>query len=151
MYERFEQLLHAHFLSIRDITDELEISSVILTDWKNHRKEPSPDIYRKIADYFGVSFDWLTGKSNSMDNTTELDFIAEFIHNNDFDDEICRDQHRSLWTAYCIHNGYECDTYSYDSRLTQIWEELSGWKAITWCPEAIGFNGFDLFMGELLC
>lgn len=95
-------------------------------------------------------------KTPQNKNLVEIEFayILDFAKTTDFYYEVTRDQLRSLWTAYCIHCKYECDTYSYDTQLSQIWDVISkreGVKSDEICPWSDGnFDLFDMFMGELL-
>lgn len=84
----------------------------------------------------------------------EFKYILEFAEVAEFYFEVCRQQLRCLWTAYCIHSNYDCDTGAYDSDLTQIWQALAERDDIfnddsnPW--HNINFEEFDMFMGELL-
>lgn len=63
MYERFEQLLLEKAISAYKVSKETGISTATLTSWKQGKYTPKPDKLQKIADYFGVQIDWLTGDS----------------------------------------------------------------------------------------
>lgn len=63
MYEIFEQLLQAHGLTAYKISQLIGVSQSTLSDWKRGRSTPKQDKLQKIADYFGVTVDYLmTGK-----------------------------------------------------------------------------------------
>ena len=51
----------------------------------------------------------------------ELKFLKDFCREADLSAEICRDQLRSLWTAYCFHHNLIADTLDYDMGLTELW------------------------------
>lgn len=61
----------------------------------------------------------------SLDKRKELEFIQAFIGGAFFDEEVCRDQLRSLWTAYCLHHGLDVDTAMYDAVLLDLFNALS--------------------------
>ena len=84
-----------------------------------------------------------------MTATKEFDFIKEYIKENDLGNTICLEQLRCLWTAYCLHNRYECETSSYDHELDELWTEVCDLD-IEWLPDDKSYKGFDLFMGYLL-
>lgn len=44
-----------------------------------------------------------------MDKQKELDFMLHFAREAFLDEEVCADQLRSLWTAYCLHHGLDAD------------------------------------------
>ncbi len=62
MYEIFEQLLQLKGVSAYRVAKETGISQASLSDWKSGKvKQPSADKLQKIADYFGVTVDYLLG------------------------------------------------------------------------------------------
>lgn len=66
MYEIFEYLLQTKGVSAYRVSKETGISQVTLSDWKNGKvKCPSADKLQKIADYFGVSVEYLMGKDRA--------------------------------------------------------------------------------------
>lgn len=63
MYEIFEQLLQKNGISAYRVSKEAGVTQTALSNWKNGRNTPSTQTLQKIADYFGVSIDYLmTGK-----------------------------------------------------------------------------------------
>lgn len=74
----------------------------------------------------------------------ELAFLCDFIRESCFDEEICRDQLRALWTAFCIHRDYNVDTHAYDTTLLELWAVLreTGDGTSDWSD----FDSFDNFM-----
>lgn len=76
----------------------------------------------------------------------ELQYILMFAKETDFFFEVAQKQLRSLWTAYCLHKGYECDTLQYDTNLNWVWGELLQNSSCSWRDdEDEGVVGFDLF------
>lgn len=64
MWERFEELMKAKKLRIADVSRETGISYSTFTDWKAGRYTPKADKIQKIADFFDVSYEYLTGATN---------------------------------------------------------------------------------------
>lgn len=65
MYEVFEQLLQKYGISAYKVAKEAGVTQTALSNWKNGRNTPSTPTLQKIADYFGVSIDYLmTGKDD---------------------------------------------------------------------------------------
>ena len=62
MYTIFEELLREHHTTAYQVGKATGISTATLTDWKKGRSSPKADKLQKIADYFGVSVDYLLGK-----------------------------------------------------------------------------------------
>ena len=63
MYEIFEQLLQKYNVTTYQVSKATGISQSTFSNWKNRRNLLSPDKAKLIADYFGVSLDYLmTGK-----------------------------------------------------------------------------------------
>ena len=66
MYEIFEQLLQLKGITAYKVSKETGISQASLSDWKSGKvKQPSIDKLQKIADYFGVTVDYLLGNDPS--------------------------------------------------------------------------------------
>ena len=63
MYEIFEQLLQKYGVSAYKVAKETGVTQSTLSDWKRGRSTPKSENMKKLADYFGVSIDYLmTGK-----------------------------------------------------------------------------------------
>lgn len=63
MYEIFEQLLQKHGLTAYRVAKEAGVTQTALSNWKSGRSTPTTKTLQKIADYFGVTIDYLmTGK-----------------------------------------------------------------------------------------
>jgi len=71
MYSIFEELLKQWGVSAYRVAQATGISSASLTDWKKGRSTPKLDKLQKIADYFGVSVDYLCGREKKMDPVPE--------------------------------------------------------------------------------
>ena len=68
MYEIYQRLLDEKHLKNADISRATGISNMTLSDWKRGKTTPKQDKLQKIADYFGVSLDYLTtGKEPEFD------------------------------------------------------------------------------------
>lgn len=61
MYEIFEQLLRINKVTPYKVAKETGIATSTLTDWKKGRSTPKQDKLQKIADFFGVTMDYLMG------------------------------------------------------------------------------------------
>ncbi len=73
MYEVFEQLLQKYHLTAYKVSKETGITQSTLSDWKRGRSTPKTENMKKIADYFGVSVDYLmTGKEEAKEKAPEL-------------------------------------------------------------------------------
>lgn len=63
MYEIFEKLLEKKGVTAYRVSKETGVGRSTFTDWKLGRSEPKGKKLEKIAEYFGVSVDYLmTGK-----------------------------------------------------------------------------------------
>ena len=59
MYSVFEQLMKKKNVKASDVSKATGIAPATLTDWKNGRSTPKDDKRKKIAEYFGVSLEYL--------------------------------------------------------------------------------------------
>ena len=77
IYERIEELCRKKRINITQLCNECSIPRATLSDYKNGRtKSLSAQTLSKISDYFGISVDFLYGKTS---NASEEDLkIALF-------------------------------------------------------------------------
>lgn len=96
MYEIFEQLLQKRGVTAYRVAKETGVTQTALSNWKSGRSTPTTKTLQKIADYFGVTVDYLmTGKENThpgenslsardqKDIAKKLDGILSEIDSND--------------------------------------------------------------------
>lgn len=73
MYEVFEQLLQKYGVTSYKVSKETGVTQTSLSNWKSGRNTPSTKTLQKIADYFGVSVDYLmTGKEDPKEKSKKL-------------------------------------------------------------------------------
>ena len=88
MYEVFEQLLQKNGVTSYKVAKEAGVTQTALSNWKSGRSTPTTKTLQKIADYFGVTIDYLmTGKDisapqeltakDNRDIAKDLDSIME--------------------------------------------------------------------------
>lgn len=63
-YDRYQQLCVEAGSSATGVAVSVGISRASVSDWKNKGAVPSASSLKKIADYFGVSTDYLLGKTD---------------------------------------------------------------------------------------
>ena len=74
MYEVFEQLLQKKGVSSYKVAKEAGVTQTALSNWKSGRSTPTAKTLQKIADYFGVTIDYLmTGDDSSEQGLTARD------------------------------------------------------------------------------
>lgn len=72
MYEKFNELLQTSGLTAYKVAKETGVSRSTLAAWKKGEYTPKIDKLKKIADYFGVPLATLTGESNEIDDTQQI-------------------------------------------------------------------------------
>lgn len=73
MYEIFEQLLQKYGVTTYQVSKATGISQSTFSNWKSRRNLLSADKATLIANYFGVSLDYLmTGKEEQKEKAVEL-------------------------------------------------------------------------------
>lgn len=78
-WENFVRLCAEHNTKPNPVAKELGFSSGSVTDWKNG-KTPRPTTIQKIADYFGVTPDYLTGTEKAPTaEAEEADELNELL------------------------------------------------------------------------
>ena len=63
MYDRYVELLTEKKCKTADVAKSTGIHPSTFSDWKKGKSSPKYDKIQKIAEYFGVEPDWLSGKS----------------------------------------------------------------------------------------
>ncbi len=67
MYEVYQRLLDEKGLKNADVARATGISNMTLSDWKRGKSTPKQDKLKLIADYFGVTLDYLlTGEEREI-------------------------------------------------------------------------------------
>ncbi len=59
MYQNFARLLKEHGITPYRVHKETGVAQSTLSDWKNGKSVPGVENLRKIAQYFGVTIDYL--------------------------------------------------------------------------------------------
>ena len=73
MYEIFEQLLQKYGVTAYKVSKETGITQSTLSDWKRGRSTPKTENMKKIADYFGVTVEYLmTGKNEPKEKANKI-------------------------------------------------------------------------------
>lgn len=68
MYEIFEKLLEIKGVKTADVCNATGLKAPTFSDWKKGKSKPNVDKLILIANYFGVSVEYLvTGEDNRMD------------------------------------------------------------------------------------
>lgn len=82
MYDIFEKLLNEKGVTAYKVSQETGIGRSTFTDWKNGRSEPKQEKLIKIANYFGVSLDYLTtGEEPALESYPEQAELLVKIRN----------------------------------------------------------------------
>lgn len=97
MYEIFEKLLKEKGVKAADVTRATGVSSTVFSEWKKGKSTPKADKRKKIAEYFGVSLEYLdTGIEPDIDylytdgNTDFLIEVTRKARDKDFVDRIMK-------------------------------------------------------------
>lgn len=64
-YKIFEQLLKMNKTTVYRVSKDTGIAASTLSDWKNGRSHPKTAKMKLLADYFGVSLEYITGQTES--------------------------------------------------------------------------------------
>lgn len=71
-YERFAKILNDKGITPYRVHKDTGIATATLSDWKNGKSTPKQDKLKKIAEYFGVTVDYLmTGEDSHFDKFSE--------------------------------------------------------------------------------
>ena len=67
--QRIKDLLAENNISGAKMSRDLGFSNAVFSQWNTGKQVPSTKYIQKIADYFGVSVDYLIGKTDKKDNS----------------------------------------------------------------------------------
>ena len=77
MYSVFEQLLQKYNMTAYKVSKATGVTQTSLSNWKSGRNTPSTKTLQKIADYFGVTVDYLmTGQEDSSPKEKSSELTA---------------------------------------------------------------------------
>ena len=65
--DKIFELLKEKNLTATNLADNIGVSSGNIGDWKRGRSKPSITVLPKIADYLGVSTDYLLGRTDNRE------------------------------------------------------------------------------------
>lgn len=111
--ERFRQLKDEHELSSTKLAKELNMHLSTMLNYLKDR-EPGYDILIRIADYFGVTTDWLVGRYKSKKTTQEEGInimneygVSETCRHCGYDAELVWDTETYGYNIFCPNCGKE--------------------------------------------
>lgn len=91
--KRLIELRKKRKLSQQELSKRIGIARSTLAGYENNSREPDIDTLQKIADFFDVTLDYLTGRTddptgypNHLKDLPPMERLAEFIKENDFKD-----------------------------------------------------------------
>ena len=67
--DRIKKLREENGLMQQDVSNTLDIEQSTLANYENNRRVPKTDILIKIANYYGVSLDFLVGMTDNRFNS----------------------------------------------------------------------------------
>lgn len=98
-YDTYTQLCIEKGVSRSKAASEMGLSNSIVTKWKKTGATPSGETMSKIANYFGVTVDYLLGKTESKpDILKEIDisFYGDYKALDDEQKELLREMARTM-------------------------------------------------------
>ena len=71
-YDRIFEIMKERELTAYRVSKDTGISQASLADWRKGRSKPKIDKLQKLSEYFGVSISYLTGESDEIDDTQQM-------------------------------------------------------------------------------
>lgn len=101
---RIAELRNNAHMSQFQLAKVLKIGTSTLGMYETNKREPSPKVLKRIADYFNVSIDYLLGRSNNKKEKKGLSLDEAVNSVMSFDGRPVTDHDRqmmkSLWKSY---------------------------------------------------
>ena len=83
--DKVDELLKERGLTAKALAEGIDVSTGNISDWRSRRAKPNTEVLSRIADYFGVSTDYLLGKNDLIDLYVKS--IRIWANNSFFKDE----------------------------------------------------------------
>ena len=77
--DKILQLMDSTGITAAKLTQEAGITNGLISQWKNRKQEPSTKNLKKIATYFNVSIDWLSGNEQKNKPAVENDELNKLL------------------------------------------------------------------------
>lgn len=77
MYERYAKILAEKGLTSYQVSKATGVSQAVLSSWKVKRSKPKFNSLKKIADYLGVSIDYLMGESDKIEKPEKKEHVVQ--------------------------------------------------------------------------
>ena len=81
--ERLRRLFEGRGMTIKDFSEEIEISSVTMSRYLAGTRVPDLPYVVKIAEHFGVSIDWLLGVNGDQFDVQEIANLYSLANEDD--------------------------------------------------------------------
>ncbi|WP_438448544.1 helix-turn-helix transcriptional regulator [Gorillibacterium sp. sgz5001074] len=78
-------------LTQEEVAKKLELSRAALSHYETNRREPDFQTIRKCADYYGVTIDYILGRTNDRDQTLD-EAVGEWVDALELSDEALLDK-----------------------------------------------------------
>lgn len=126
-YQKFQELCDSKGVKATNVMKDLQLSTSYPTNWKNGAS-PSPEHLIAIADYFGVSIDYLLGHEVKENHTSPIEKV-------------------DIKPAYSRKRKETVDMLMY--RYQNVIDEEYFWLLVDLCAHIKRKDGLDLF--TILC
>lgn len=141
--ERFKELKDSKDIMLKDLAFDLDTTSPKLSNYLNGNAEPSYEFLIKIAKYFRVSTDYLTGMSDYK--TYDEEMLAKNIQENSESLNDISDENKQLidYNSIMLHKSLVklSSLINSDDELKSVWKIISTWNE--------GLNKYVLFIESL--
>lgn len=109
-FDVFQSLCEKKGISCKKAVEEIGLSNSIATKWKRTGAIPKGETINRIAEYFGVTADYLLGKSQAESSADVLDavdiaFYGEYRELDEDQKETVRDMVRIMRERRAIKQG----------------------------------------------
>lgn len=81
--DRLKQLLNERRLKQKEFAEDMNVTQNAIHNYVNNKREPSMEMQKKIADYFGVTIDYMMRSdeelsANSLDSKWKNNLMNKF-------------------------------------------------------------------------
>lgn len=82
--ERLKTLRENANLYQKELGDVLDVTSQTISGWEINRTKPDYNMLKRIANYFGVSTDYLLGNTPEKSEEEEIEILKQLLIKNGF-------------------------------------------------------------------
>lgn len=158
MYEIFEKLCKMRNITPYRFCKEMEVNSSTISTWKKKKSLASPELAKKVCEYFGITYDYLMTGTTGNDICSPCPDCGMWYDANDPEDVNSHQINHASWKKATEKFGQLCCNYAENERIKgenraishnmslPLTERIDAQIKVLWClfSRSVDGCGYDL-------